>query len=114
RLRWSASVNCGEYFSVASLYGGGQSIRSVATIFIVIPCWTRQYTPGASRSLTSDALLAVMKSPGFTCAETAVKDEPKILSSSIASNCPTCADGEHFAHLSNLIGYFSVTCLGNR
>ena len=28
-------------------------------------------------------------------APSAVIDEPKILSSSIASNCPTCADGEH-------------------
>jgi hypothetical protein len=27
-------------------------------------------------------------------APSAVKDEPRILSSSIASNCPTCADGE--------------------
>jgi len=30
-------------------------------------------------------------------APSAVKDEPKIISSSIASSCPTCADGEHRA-----------------
>src|SRR5208337_5031211 len=30
-------------------------------------------------------------------APSAVKDEPKVLSFSIASNCPTCADGEQYA-----------------
>src|SRR5208282_3701865 len=71
--RWSdVKRTCGEYFSVASLYGGGQSIRSVGTIFMVIPFWTRQYTPGETRSLTLAALSGVMTSPGFTCAAAGV------------------------------------------
>src|ERR1035437_3252429 len=60
------SCTCDEYFSVASLYGGGQSTRTVGTIFIVIPCRTLYNTPGETRSFTCDALSGVMKSPGLT------------------------------------------------
>ena len=37
---------CAEYFSVASLYGGGQSMRSVGITLSVIPCMMRWYWPG--------------------------------------------------------------------
>src|ERR1019366_5808553 len=60
------SCTCDEYFSVASLYGGGQSMRSVGTIFIVIPRCTLKNTPGETRSFTCAALSGVMKSPGLT------------------------------------------------
>src|SRR5271168_4555948 len=38
-----------EYFSVESLYGGGQSICSVGVTLIVMPCKTRRYCPGERR-----------------------------------------------------------------
>src|SRR5208283_3495390 len=41
---FGARRTCAEYFSVASLYGGGQSIRPVGMIFIDIPLTTRQYS----------------------------------------------------------------------
>src|SRR5271163_1782308 len=73
RLRWSGDIwTWLEYFSVASLYGGGQSIRSVGTTLIVMPCNTRKYCPGETRSWTLEALSGVMKSPGFTCADAGV------------------------------------------
>src|SRR5271155_3453374 len=66
---FGARRTCDEYFSVASLYGGGQSIRPVGMIFIDIPLTTRQYSPGETRSFTLVALSGVMTSPGLTCAE---------------------------------------------
>src|ERR1700685_2356729 len=57
-----------EYFSVASRYGGGQSMRSVGTTLKVIPRWTRHNTPGETKSLTLSAFCQLMKSPGLTSA----------------------------------------------
>src|ERR1039458_8724366 len=45
-------------------------MRSVGSTLIDIPCWTRMYAPGGSRSLTLYELSGVMKSPGFTWADT--------------------------------------------
>src|SRR5205807_296014 len=59
---------CAEYFSVASLYGGGQSIRSVGITFRLMPCRMRRYWPGVTRSFTFAAFSSVMKSPGLTWA----------------------------------------------
>src|ERR1700683_3237229 len=59
---------CEEYFSVVSLYGGGQSMRSVGAILMLIPCITRVYCPGVIMSLTLYTFSSVMKSPGLTCA----------------------------------------------
>jgi hypothetical protein len=57
------------FFSVAFMYGGGHSIRSVTAIFIDIPLTTLKYTPGETRSLTLAAWTGVMRSPGWTSAK---------------------------------------------
>src|SRR5579862_3982876 len=70
RLRPSCERRtCPEYFSVAFMYGGGHSIRSVRAIFIDIPLTTLKYTPGDTSSFTLAALTGVMRSPGRTSAE---------------------------------------------
>ncbi len=56
----SPRETCGEYCSVAALYGGGQSRWPVGTIFIVMPCLTRVKFPGLTRPATFDALSGVI------------------------------------------------------
>src|ERR1017187_4218092 len=45
-------------------------MRSVGSTFLDIPCSTRMYAHGGSRPLTLYELSGVMKSPGFTWADT--------------------------------------------
>src|SRR5882762_614702 len=77
------------YFSVAFWYGGGQSIRPGATILIVMPLVTAWYAPGLSKSFTWAALLALITSPGFTCASAGAAIASMKIGASIAARTRT-------------------------
>src|SRR5215813_93756 len=62
------SFTCPEYFSVASLYALGHSIRFGSAMVIGHPCLMHHSIPGEIRSLTLSMFWSVIRSPGVTSA----------------------------------------------
>src|SRR6266852_2698986 len=60
------------YFSVASLYAFGHSMRLVSEMVIGQPCLMTHSIPGEIRSFTLSMFCSVILSPGATSARTAV------------------------------------------
>src|SRR5438445_2970328 len=74
------------YFSVASLYAFGHSMRLVSPMVMGQPCLMHHSIPGEIRSFTLSMFCSVILSPGATSARTAVG---RIASANVAALAST-------------------------
>src|SRR3989442_7262906 len=97
------------YFSVASLYAFGHSMRLVSEMVIGQPCLMHHSIPGEIRSFTLSMFCSVILSPGATSARTVVG---RIASMNVAALAST----SHQPGLFDMVAspWFSVRAGGSK